>query len=93
MWRAGLRSLSRIITKEKIWGKNYESFKGAFFGKNSLFKWLLSTYDRRRKKYYEFIESDEFLYINFIIFKNPRETKNWLDGLADHIEKQKLETK
>lgn len=84
IWRVTIRSIRRIITKEKIWGKNYESFKGAFFGKNSLIKWLLTTYNRRRRQYYDFIESDEFVYINFVIFKNPRQTNKWLRGLTDH---------
>lgn len=84
IWRVTIRSLRRIITREKIWGKNIETFKGAFLGKDSLFKWLLSTYDRRRKKYLEFMKSDEFANIKFIRFKNPWETREWLKDLEEH---------
>jgi adenylate kinase family enzyme len=83
IWRIIIRSIRRIVSKEKIWGKNYESFRGAFFSKDSLIKWLLATYKERRKKYYEIFNADENKRINFIILKSPRETNNWLERLSE----------
>lgn len=82
--RVSFRSIKRIITREKIWGKNYESFKGAFFSKNSLIIWLITTFYRRRKIYYEFMVSKEFEHIKFIKFNRPSQIKKWLKGLSEH---------
>jgi adenylate kinase family enzyme len=81
MWRVTVRSLHRIITRERVWGKNVETFDGAFLSKNSLFRWLMSTYDRRRKQFHEFMESEKYRHINFVCFKNPKETDKWFEEL------------
>ena len=84
IWRIIIRSIRRIVSKEKIWGKNYESFRGAFFSKNSLIIWLLSTYEQRRKKYYEMFDADENKRINFIVLKSPKDTNDWLERISVH---------
>ena len=84
LWRVSLRSLKRIITREKIWGKNYESFKGAFFSKNSLIIWLITTFKRRRKIYYELMVNKELEHINFIKFNRPCQTKKWFKEFSEH---------
>lgn len=46
-----VRTLRRILTRQELWNGNRESFKDAFWGRNSLFGYAFTTHFRRRKRY------------------------------------------
>lgn len=47
--QALVRSIKRIVTKEKLFGDNVESIKQTFFSKNSILYWIiLSHWDYKR---------------------------------------------
>jgi adenylate kinase family enzyme len=48
LWR---RTLHRIRDQIELWGGNRESWRGAFWGRESLFVWTLRAYVRHRREW------------------------------------------
>jgi hypothetical protein len=48
-WRAVIRTLRRALTQEEIFSGNRESLRMAFFSRDSILWWVLTTFHRRRK--------------------------------------------
>jgi adenylate kinase family enzyme len=48
-WRAVMRTLRRALTQEEIFSGNRESLRMAFFSRDSILWWVLTTFHRRRK--------------------------------------------
>lgn len=47
--QALIRSIKRIVTKQKLFGDNVESFRQTFFSKNSILYWIIvSHWDYKR---------------------------------------------
>ena len=51
LWRLIRRTLRRIALLEELWHGNRETWRGAFFGRDSLFWWQLTTYKKHRRQY------------------------------------------
>ena len=47
--RLWTRTLGRIRTSEELWAGNRETWRGAFWGHESLFWWTIRHYHRRRR--------------------------------------------
>jgi adenylate kinase family enzyme len=45
------RSIKRIVTKEKLFADNVESFKQTFFSKNSILYWICKSHWDYKKTY------------------------------------------
>lgn len=59
--RIWLRTLRRIRTKEELWGGNRETWRDAFFSRDSLFVWVVTTHRSRRQRYLERLGRYEFV--------------------------------
>ncbi len=81
MWRVIKRSILRIISKEKLWAGNQESFFKVFFSQDSIILWAWHTYDSRKKQYTEWLSSPEYAHLRVYLFKTPQQTQIWLDSL------------
>ncbi len=81
LWQLTGRTLRRIITREELWNNNRETFRGAFFARDSLFLWALETYPRHRKEYPELFARPEYAHLQVIHLKSRGETAKWLVGL------------
>ncbi len=77
LWRLWWRTWKRVITKEHLWGTNYERFWPQFFSKDSLFLWAIQTYKRRKKTYTELFLSPQYSTVVKFHFKSPGETDAW----------------
>lgn len=51
LWRLTTRTLRRIITRELLWGYNRETIRGAFFDKDSLYRYVLPSRKRQHQNY------------------------------------------
>lgn len=52
MWRLLRRTLRRVATREELWGTgNRESWRGAFFSRDSILLWALRTHHRNRRRF------------------------------------------
>jgi hypothetical protein len=73
------RTLPRIRRGDELWGGNRETWRGAFFSRNSLFVWAVKTHRGRRRRYVERLARYETVHL-----RSVQETEEWLQrSLAD----------
>jgi adenylate kinase family enzyme len=53
------RSIARLYKKEVLWGGNRETWRGIFFGKDSLIRWFFKSQRRARILYPELLSAAE----------------------------------
>ena len=51
LWRLWPRTYRRIRRREELWNGNRESWRGAFWGRESLFAWTIRSYFRKRRTF------------------------------------------
>lgn len=78
LWQLTCRTLKRITTREVLWNGNRETWRGAFFSRDSLFLWALQTYPTFRKQYPQLLASPEYAHLQVIRLRSRRETERWL---------------
>ena len=85
-WRLLRRTIKRTLTKELLWGTNYERFwpQLKLWSSDSLFNWLFQTYWRRKREYPLRFRQPEYAHLEVFQFKTPQETQDWLEGLPAH---------
>ncbi|MFC1959565.1 shikimate kinase [Chloroflexota bacterium] len=57
------RTLTRIITQEKMWGNNQETWRGQL-SHDSLFLWLLKSHPRQRRQYPVLLQDPVYAHLN-----------------------------
>jgi adenylate kinase family enzyme len=73
VWR---RTMERMRADEQLWGGNKESWRGAFWGRDSLFGWMLRTHRRHRRDWPSLYGDDP----RFVRLRSVREAREWLDA-------------
>jgi adenylate kinase family enzyme len=73
--RLGARTVRRVRSGEELWGGNRETWRGAFFSRDSLFVWALKTHRPRRARYEERLAK-----YNVVRLRSPSEIETWLTG-------------
>jgi adenylate kinase family enzyme len=73
-----LRTTHRIRGDVELWSGNKESWRGAFWGRESLFGWMLRTHFRQRRDWPARFGGDP----RFVRLRSVREAKEWLDGVG-----------
>ena len=81
VWRLWRRTWRRVLSKEHLWGTNYEELWPQFFSRDSLFLWALQTYWRRKKEYSALFADPEYAHLQLYHFNSPRLTRLWLDKI------------
>lgn len=81
LWRLWWRTWRRVLSKEHLWGTNYEKLRPQFFSRDSLFLWALQTHWRRKKEYSALFADPECAHLQLYHFTSPRQTKLWLDKI------------
>jgi adenylate kinase family enzyme len=71
--RVWTRTLRRIRDREELWAGNRETWRDAFFSRDSLFVWVVTTHRSRRRRYLERLDRYEFVHLS-----SPREVEAWL---------------
>lgn len=72
--RLSRRTVSRIRDDVELWSGNRESWRGAFFGWNSLFVWTLRSWVRHRRLWPRVFQGDPRL----VRLRSPEEIRRWL---------------
>lgn len=80
--RALYRTLRRSLIGERIYSGNRETLARAFLRRDSILLWVLQTYQRRRRAYREFLESNRYPQLQWIELRTPREAEAFLTSLA-----------
>ena len=75
-WRMGRRTARRWLTREELWNGNRESFHAAVLARDSLFRFAISTYRRRRREMPARLRGR-----NVVHLRSQREVDTWLANL------------
>jgi adenylate kinase family enzyme len=75
------RTLQRVFTREELWNGNRENLRDAFFSRDSLFIWALTSRPKQRRDYPTLFRSPEYSHLNVIRLNSPRATQHWLTDL------------
>jgi adenylate kinase family enzyme len=73
LWR---RTISRIRDDVELWSGNRESWRGAFWGRESLFFWALRTHFRSRREWPRRFAGDP----RFVRLRSEGEARQWLEA-------------
>jgi hypothetical protein len=73
LWR---RTIVRIRDDVELWSGNRESWRGAFWGRDSLFRWMLKTHFRHRRDWPRRFDGDPRL----VRLRSVAEARRWLDS-------------
>lgn len=80
--RLFFRTCKRLVTREKLWHGNVESFRAQFFSRDSIFLWAITTYARNRQRYAEWITQPENEHLKVIKLDSPEAAAQWLKELS-----------
>lgn len=87
LWRALARTVRRVLTREELFSGNRESLRMAFFSRESILWWVITTFHRRRKQYRELFDKKTFPHGSYIEFRKPSEAQSFLAGLKTGTER------
>jgi adenylate kinase family enzyme len=73
--RIWVRTLRRIRRREELWAGNRETWRDAFFSRDSLFIWIVTTHRSRRRRYLERLGRYEFVRL-----RSQPEIEAWLES-------------
>jgi adenylate kinase family enzyme len=95
LWRALARTVRRTLTRQELFSGNRESLRMAFFSRDSILWWVLTTFHRRRKQYRELFEAAAFPQLGYIEFQEPAEAQRFLEKLepdSHHVPSGRIAT-
>ena len=78
LWQLTCRTLARIHSKEELWNGNRETWRGAFFDKDSLFFFAIQSHRKHRETFPQAFRQPEFSHLNVIHLHSRSETAQWL---------------
>ena len=81
LFRVTKRTVERIWTQEPFWHNNKQSFKMAFYPKNSIILYAAKTYKKKKKNIEEMLKSGRFKDINWIRIKNQNDEVEFWNNL------------
>jgi len=81
LWRLWWRTLRRVVTREFLWGTNYEKLWPQFFSRDSIFLWALKTYRRRKEQYAMLTTRPENAHLKVFHLKSPHVTEEWFQTI------------
>ncbi len=80
-WRALGRTISRAITRKELYSGNRETFAQAFFSRESILWWGITTFRRRRREYQAVFQRGDFPHLDVIELKRPADADRLLQSL------------
>lgn len=72
------RTLKRTLTQEALWHGNRESLRRAFFSRESILLWTLSTYAMNRVKYKALRTEGAYPHLQWLEFTRPAAAEAFL---------------
>ena len=82
MGRVTWRTVRRCASREELWNGNRERFREAFFDRESIIWWALTSYRRRKRQYPALFRQPEYAHLCVVRLSSPRATREWLDSLT-----------
>ncbi|MFZ3080715.1 MAG: Imm5 family immunity protein [Bellilinea sp.] len=81
LWRLFWRTVRRVVTREELWNGNKETFRGAFFSKDSLLVYVFKSRKKHRQTYPDLFRQPEYSHLRLIHFRTAAQVESWLDTL------------
>lgn len=78
LWRLTIRTFRRVFRGVVLWNGNRESLRTAYFSKDSLYVWVLTTYKRRRREYPELFAMPQHAHLRVVRLNSPKAADAWL---------------
>jgi adenylate kinase family enzyme len=75
--RLARRTLGRLISRAELWNGNRETWRGAFFNRNSIFIWFVKVHRRHRREWPSTFRDDP----RFTRLRSDAEIAEWLRRL------------
>ena len=82
LWRLLLRTIRRVVTRQRLWNGNRERLRTQLFTGDSLFLYALKTHWKFRKAIDSDIRRSEYARLRVMRFHSPRETERWLGSMT-----------
>jgi adenylate kinase family enzyme len=82
LWRLIIRTTRRVITRETLWNDNRETWRGAFFSRDSLFVFAITSHARRRRNTPRHLEEPAYQHLTVIRLHSPKATRAWLEQIS-----------
>ena len=79
------RTLQRTLRRERLWGGNRESLAKAFFSKESIILWSLSTFVKNQQNYTELKKSVAYSALQWHVLNSPREAEQFLAEICSKM--------
>ena len=83
LWQLSCRTIRRVVTREKLWGRNRETFRGALLARDSLLLHAARTHGPRRAKYGELLANPPYDRLHAVRLRSRKETAKWLASLGE----------
>jgi adenylate kinase family enzyme len=79
------RTLKRAVFRQKLWHGNQESLRQAFFSKDSIVLWSVTTYAKNLRKYAQLRQEPAFAHLTWVELKSPAQAREFIarGGRAD----------
>jgi adenylate kinase family enzyme len=81
LWRGLRRTVARAVSGRALWHGNRESWRRAFFSRQSILWWILTTHGRRTRELAALRDAGAHG-MAWVELRHPAEAQAWLDGLA-----------
>ncbi len=78
LWRLLRRTLKRVIRRETLWGGNHETWREAFFSRESLFPYAVKQHARFRRELPTLV-AQTYPHVTVVRLRTPREVTTWLE--------------
>lgn len=79
LWRITRRTIRRIGRREELWNGNRESWRGGFFGWESMFVWTIRSYFVQRRLFPEQLATHPHV----VRLRSPRAVERWLGAVSE----------
>jgi adenylate kinase family enzyme len=75
------RTIPRIRDQQPLWNDNRESWRGAFWGWESLFVYAIRRHVGRRRRFTELLARPELAHLEVVRLRSPAEVERWLETI------------
>ncbi len=77
------RTLRRIRRNEELWNGNRESWRAAFWGRESLFVWAVRKHFTHGRQLHELLARPELAHLEVVRLRTPAAVESWLGTVAE----------
>ncbi len=77
-YRSLNRATRRVLTGERIYSGNRETFGKAFLSRDSILLWVLTSYHEKQRRYSKLLREDKLSEKEIFIFRHPSQAEEFL---------------